>query len=157
VLLGDRRGGGPRERAVHDDLAQRTLERTDEGIVGRGERIALDDGESRRLLDRETDVGQEVLLARNAIALVAMLVRGFVDDRNTQRAEFGLVAIETLLERLGAGRIVVSRDAPTDVGERDRTPRAEEKRDEIEQPLGLGDAHGLSARATGRRTAAPVG
>ena len=154
-------GGGALPR--DGELAQRVGQIVREGEVPRRERRAGGGIERGRFLGSETRIRQEVGAAIDPVSAEVALVAGRHElDGHPQLEQFGLVALELALRGLARAAVVVG-ERFAQLGEGDRLARAEQERDEIEQPLGAiqggllviaaatggQSCSGLSASATG--------
>ena len=109
-----------------------------EGEVPRRQRRAGRGIERGRFLGLESRSGQEVGAPIDAISadVAAVLVlRRHEFDGHPQLKQLCLVALELALRRLARAAVIVGKRF-AQLGEGDRLARAEEERDEIEQPLG---------------------
>jgi hypothetical protein len=103
-----------------------------------------------RLLGLEVDVGE--LERRPLDAVAGLVLERPVDvphlDRDAQRAELFLVALEHLLERLDVGRLAVALDDLAEPGLADVGARDEERDQQVEQSLTLARGHVHPSRRT---------
>src|SRR3954469_5094892 len=109
-----------------------------EGEIPRRERRAGGGIERGCFRGSESWIRQEVSAAIDAVpADVApvLVFRGHEFDGHAELEQFGLVALELSFPRLARAAVIVG-ERFAQLGEGDRLARAEEERDEIEQPLG---------------------
>src|SRR5882672_7619776 len=121
------------------DLAQRMLQVLREGEIAVGESCRARRVERGRLFGEQPGIGEEERLPVDAVAAQLALVellRLDVLDGHPQLQQLRLVALQLPLRR-PARPPVLFREELAQLGKRDRLPRVEQERDQVQQPLRL--------------------